>query len=200
MTSEERRAALVEATLPLLRESGGAVTTKEIAAAAGVAEGTVFRAFETKDELMRACVGQVMDTSGVRAALREVDRSLPLADRLIVGVELMQHHVEGIVSLMSMLHTTGVTIPRPEGHRGPPRRRGDPEVDAELVALIGPDAAHLRVPVDRTVAYLSMLTLASVHPFLPGTKTSPAEVVDVLLNGVLSPDTKPCGTTESETR
>ena len=49
MSVEDRRAAIVEAALPLLIEHGANVTTSQIAAAAGIAEGTVFRAFGDKN-------------------------------------------------------------------------------------------------------------------------------------------------------
>ena len=48
LSVEDRRASLVEVTIPLLREHGVGVTTKQVAEAAGIAEGTVFRAFGTK--------------------------------------------------------------------------------------------------------------------------------------------------------
>jgi len=201
MAPDDRRDAIVTATLPLLVQSGGGVTTKEIAAAAGIAEGTVFRVFETKDELIRACFGKATDTSEVRRRLRAVDRGLPLDERLVVAVEIMHDHVGTVISLMTALHSSGVHLPRPRAASSGPRRRpGDPEVDAELVDLIGPDATRLRVPVERAVTYLSMLTMASVHPFLPDTETTAAEVVGVLLTGVLSPDPTDDHHTESETR
>jgi AcrR family transcriptional regulator len=42
---EERRSMIVAATLPLLVEHGEMVTTRQIADAAGIAEGTIFRVF-----------------------------------------------------------------------------------------------------------------------------------------------------------
>ena len=42
LAPEERRAALIAATIPLLHEHGLEVSTKQIAHAAGVAEGTIF--------------------------------------------------------------------------------------------------------------------------------------------------------------
>ena len=41
LAPEDRRAALVEVTLPLVLEHGRAVTTAQIAEAAGVAQGTI---------------------------------------------------------------------------------------------------------------------------------------------------------------
>ncbi len=50
---DERRAMIIEAMLPLLLEHGEMVTTRQIAEAAGIAEGTIFRVFADKDELDR---------------------------------------------------------------------------------------------------------------------------------------------------
>ena len=47
---EERRSMIVAATLPLLLEHGDRVTSRQIAEACGIAEGTIFRAFTDKDE------------------------------------------------------------------------------------------------------------------------------------------------------
>src|SRR5690606_24835873 len=44
LAPEERREAILDAVLPLLRERGREVTSRELAEAAGVAEGTIFRA------------------------------------------------------------------------------------------------------------------------------------------------------------
>ena len=53
LPADERRAAIVEAARPLLLEHGEMVTTKQIAEAAGIAEGTIFRAFPDKDAVIR---------------------------------------------------------------------------------------------------------------------------------------------------
>ncbi len=69
----ERRAVIVEATLPLLLTHGSGVTSRQIAEAAGVAEGTIFRVFTDKDELLDAVADLVFDPAPTQAALEAID-------------------------------------------------------------------------------------------------------------------------------
>ena len=186
MPPDERRASIIEATLPLLREKGSDVSTKEISRAAGVAEGTIFRVFDSKDELITACVHRAFDNAELLARLAEVDRSLPLRDRLAEAVEVMQDHLKGIFTLMGVLQTTGQPM-----HRHSPadavrrRREAATDLDRAFTDLVGDDADRLRISVTSFLAYLRMLTLSSVHPMLERTDAKPHELVDVLLDGAL---------------
>src|SRR3954453_20774541 len=85
----ERREALIAATLPLVLEHGTDISTRLIAEAAGVAEGTIFRVFPSKDDLIEAVVSSAFDPSSLVEAIGRLDRSLPLADRLVAAVQLM---------------------------------------------------------------------------------------------------------------
>src|SRR5690348_9022981 len=68
LAPDDRRAALIEATIPLLIEHGTAVSTRQIAQAAGVAEGTIFRVFPDKASLVMAAVRHGIDPEpGVKA-------------------------------------------------------------------------------------------------------------------------------------
>ena len=86
MPPAERREALINATLPLVLWHGPGVTTRQIAEAADVAEGTIFRVFPDKEALMRAVLAEAFDPEPTLRELAAVDRAQPLRSRLTAGV------------------------------------------------------------------------------------------------------------------
>src|SRR5579862_950547 len=75
MAPEERRSMIVAAALPLLLEHGERLSTRQIAEAAGIAEGTIFRAFPDKDELIAAVLEVALDQQPLEDALSAIDPS-----------------------------------------------------------------------------------------------------------------------------
>ncbi len=70
MSPDERRRAIIDAVLPLLIEHGDAVTTRLIAEAAGIAEGTIFRVFADKDALIHAVAAETLNPADADEVLR----------------------------------------------------------------------------------------------------------------------------------
>ena len=169
---EERRAALVEATLPLLLEHGEMVTTRQIAEAAGIAEGTIFRAFTDKDELIAAVVEAALDTATLEAQLAAIDRSVPFEDVLLAAVEILQERVVGVWRLFSSIG--------PRFHD--PTRKPVIELRA-LVELLDDKRAKLRVDARTAARQLRALTLAATHPMMVSESMTSREVVDLFLYG-----------------
>jgi AcrR family transcriptional regulator len=189
---EERRAALVAATLPLVLEHGTEIPTRLIAEAAGVAEGTIFRVFPTKEELIQAVVASAFDTSPLVEAIDHVDRELPLADRLEAAVELMQAHGRRLSGLMHAFAVRGTLRPHTEGDQSLHRserarhmRAAEARVIDALVVLIDPDRDQLRCPPTEAARRLRLVSTALSHPrFVEGDALPPGEVVSLLLDGL----------------
>jgi AcrR family transcriptional regulator len=83
MSRDERRAAIAYATIPLLEQHGSQVSTRQIAIAAGVAEGTLFRAFDDKVELLTAAAECALDPTARVAEIDDLPAAPDLATELV---------------------------------------------------------------------------------------------------------------------
>ena len=182
MSPEERRDKLIDVTLSLLREHGRAVTTRQIAEAAGIAEGTIFRVFESKEELVDAAIARAFEPGDVVARIEEIDRDQPLRDRLVALVAVLQQRFRATFGLMQKMELVG-----------PPGHVHDSEEAAAwrarlvglLTDLVGADADRLTVSVDDFVHVLRMLTFAGSHDKIAdGRLMTPEQIVDTVLLGL----------------
>src|SRR5471030_1008009 len=98
---DERRSMIVAATLPLLLAHGDLVTSKQIAEAAGIAEGTIFRAFADKDEVIAAVIDAALDPEPLEAALTDIPVDLAFEAGLAAAILIMQQRVIDIWRLVS---------------------------------------------------------------------------------------------------
>lgn len=176
-------------------------STREIAEAAGIAEGTIFRAFDTKERLVEAVVGEAFCPGPIALQLRDISVELPLRERLIALVAVLQRRFAEIFGVMSAL---GLTVPPAdyEEHRGCRPDTGHVPVDEQdrsvapewgrgrdrLLAFLKPDADRLRCTPEELLKYLRLLTFSASHPDISeGDILSPETIVDVVLTGVLKP-------------
>ncbi|MFI5936313.1 TetR/AcrR family transcriptional regulator [Actinoplanes sp. NPDC051494] len=185
MAPEDRRAALVSATLPLLREFGLEVSTRQIAAAAGVAEGTIFGVYSDKNSLLVDVLMDALDPDPTLRAIQAIDSDLPLRARLAAAAELVHErfttHAPLMTAARKLVFMSGA---HPEAAARMGAARG--QLQAALAELVLPDAALLRRAPD-AVAGLFLLFCGgnAFGPFGDPDRFDGEELVSLLLDGLL---------------
>ena len=178
---DERRSMIVAATLPLLLEHGDRVTTKQIAEAAGIAEGTIFRVFADKDEVIAAVIEAALDPEPLEAALAAIPAGLGVRGPPRGGD---RHHAAAghrhLAARVERRHPLPRDDPAPDGRQRRARAhvRREPRADRGRADRRGTAAAR---------AHLSM-----THPMLAGEPMSPDELVQLFLHGVGGKGRPPC--------
>jgi AcrR family transcriptional regulator len=169
---DERRAAIVAATLPLLLERGANVSTRQIAEAAGVAEGTIFGVFPDKDAVVQAVLQAALDPEPTERELAAIDRSLPFEDQLVDAVRIIQRRMHNIWRLLYSIGETSAPRTPPTDLVG-------------LADIFRAEGAQLRTDPVTSARQLRALTVAVTSPmFFAGKPLAPDEIVTLLLDGI----------------
>lgn len=197
LPADERRASIIAAATPLLRTAGHSVTTREIADAAGIAEGTLFRVFDTKSDLIDAVVEHALDLGDTISSISGIDPSLPLADRVRACAVVLSNRLSSVLDLMIALRRH----PGAPGGQGPdanrpdlrhPRGHQNPEhqqVHAAVAGILQPDAKSMSYDPDRAAHLLWLMVFAGTHRMInAGDPLTPDEITDVFLHGIIRPE------------
>lgn len=176
LAPEERRAAILDAVMPLLREHGRDASTRQLAEAAGIAEGTLFRAFGDKESIISAAIDRIRDPEPLRNALRGIDPDEPTEAKVRQVLGLLRERFGQVVQFMTALRL-----------QGPPPRHPQPE-DAEWLTvfaqLFRPD--ELTIPPAAFEHYLRLLAFGSAIPvFSSAHPFDTDQLADIVLRGVL---------------
>ena len=185
MAPDERRAALIAATIPLLHEHGLDVSTRQIADAAGVAEGTIFGVFSDKNSLLVTALASALDPRPTLDGIAAIDPRLDLRSRLVTAAGLINQRFTGNAQLIAAARKLALS------HDADPevRRRMAESRDALLAALtaiIEPDAGRLRHSPAATAGLMLVFCASATHgPFGYPDRFDAAELVSLLLDGLL---------------
>jgi AcrR family transcriptional regulator len=181
---DERRADIMSATERLIVAQGGNVSTKAIAEACGIAEGTIFRVFPTKDAIIDAIFADAFDKEPPRTALAAIDPRNDLETRLVAVVVILQQRIRRIMALFAALGFRQYpSIPKLKPGM-------DPRWDGnKIAAVLAPDAAKLRLPVDESARLVMGMVMAFTNPMLFGqSESGPEAIADLILNGIARRD------------
>ena len=184
LSADQRRAAILDAVIPLLVERGAAVTTAEIANAAGVAEGTIFRVFADKAALMHAAIAKTLDPEPILSAIAAIDAAAPLTEQLTGAAGILAVRYEKATALIGMARSMpDHGKPSPEAHRI--AKEAMAAVAEALTGLFNRHRRQLTVAPGEAAILLRGLIFANTHQLLHGDQhLTPRQLVDVLLHGI----------------
>lgn len=176
---EDRRAAIRQAAEPLLVEYGDDVTTRQIAHAAGVAEGTVFRAFGDKESLIQSVLEHKLDPEPLRRQLRQLDTAAPLEETLHAVVTVLHDYLGGVMRLRALLWA---------------RRENSAFAWSPMTSVLDDILEHyaetLILPPKQVAAVVRMLSLSAAFSGLHnGIDLTPDDLTRIILHGVVNETT-----------
>lgn len=202
MSAEERRASILDAVSAYVVSAQMDVSTKEIARLAGVAEGTLFRVFDDKQDLLDAAfhheLERLVDDTQWQERTARFTPSMNVEDRVRMCILLMSDVVEDWSNIIAaMRQTLG------RQHRQPPT--GAPhgpgpgmkglyarilhKISAELERQLEPVADQLTMPVSKAASVIYMMltaqSLAYLHHFETG--LSIEDYTQAVLYGIAKP-------------
>jgi AcrR family transcriptional regulator len=192
MSPDDRRRAIVRALVPLLVERGGEVSTREIARAAGIAEGTIFRVFPDKRSLMLAAAEEAINPADGQAAF---DAAMQGQDTLREAIVVVTQRVlDRMRMTMSVMYAVrGHLMSSEDIHRhhkkhiGPPEfvLRAQDELHRRLTGIFEAHRDELAVEPDVAAIALRSLIFGASRPELGMTPALSADqIADLLLSGV----------------
>ncbi|MET4639456.1 TetR/AcrR family transcriptional regulator [Mycetocola sp. 2940] len=182
LAPDDRRSMIVDAVLPLLLEHGRAVTSRQLAEAAGVAEGTIFRAFGDKDSLLKAAVARYLDPEPLLTELAAIDPAEPLDAKMRSILGALRRRFDGVFRVMSTLNE--------EDRPTPASVRED--IERLVAAALAPEAKALRWSPAQVAQFTRLLAFSSSFPLLTsGSEFTDAELAEFILHGIVGPSVSP---------
>ena len=195
MSPDERRKAILDALIPLLLERGGDVSTRQIAEAAGIAEGTIFRVFPDKATLLFAAAEEAINPAGGKEAFDEAMAGVDdLRERVVVAAGRVLDRMRLTMAVMGAVRPYLAAKYHEAAHQkkksvpiGPPEfmLKAQRDLHERLTGLFEPYADELGVDPETAALALRSLTFGSARPELGmAPALTPDEIADIVLDGV----------------
>lgn len=186
LAPEARREAILGAVIPLLISRGPSVTTAEMAKAAGIAEGTIFRVFPDKPSLLHEALKSSFDPTPTLESLAAIERALPLEVRLRKAAAIILKRAERVHALAAVLRSMS---PGGHTHYADAHKTA---IEANSMILWGltrmfrDESDRLAVePARAAVAFRALLYAVSTPLCDPKDLITADEAIAILLNGIL---------------
>lgn len=185
LAPEARRKAIVDAVIPLLLEKGARITTAEIAEAAGIAEGTIFRVFPDKAALLEDAIRASFDPGTTLDRLAAIEGDLPFEVKLRKAAAIVIQRAERAHALLAVLRS----MPRPPDVTLHGAHKNAIEANSRIfwgiTRMFQDEEDQLAVKPSRAAAAFRGLLYAVSFPLSdPDELITADEAIDVLLHGV----------------
>lgn len=184
LSPEDRRRSIVNAVIPLILDEGSGMSTAQIARAAGIAEGTIFKVFPDKHALMFEAFKTCLDPAESIEQLEAIETDLDLASILTEAAQIINERSARLYALVSVLRT----FQSNEGHH---KEAHDTALEANgrildsLIDLIASKADELSVTPRQAAIVFRGLLHAMSSPFSdPSGQVTIEETIEILLRGI----------------
>jgi AcrR family transcriptional regulator len=200
MAPDDRRKAILDVLVPLIAEKGGDVSTREIARAAGIAEGTIFRVFPDKKSLMLAAAEEAINPADGQAAFDEAMAGAEgLRAKIVVAAERVLDRMRLTMAVMMAVRQHLMATHEHHDHHahsrdndskpafGPPPfvMKAQEDLHRRLTGLFEPHRDELAVEPEVAAVALRSLIFGASRPELGMTTAlTPDQIADLLLDGV----------------
>lgn len=163
-------------------EYGLQISTKQIATAAGVAEGTIFRSFPTKQDLIAEAIADAFDATVTIGKIAALPAGQSLTERISALILLAIDRMHQLRALHPLLQQPGLAT---DGPQCPVNRHRESRTAmvAAIAASLADYADELRISPSAAGSAVTAYSFAFIH-FDGDPVGPPADLASLLLHGI----------------